>query len=76
MYKRQTLEDPKRLFGSDNIVPLVRSDRVTDTVTKTLDAVSAKLDTAGLTELIKQVDVDKKDAKVVAKEWLTKVGLG
>ncbi len=71
-----TLEDPKRLFGSDNVVPLVRSDRVTDTVTKTLDAVSAKLDTAGLTELIKQVDVDKKDAKVVAKEWLTKVGLG
>ena len=57
-------------------MPLVRSDRVTDTVTKTLDAVSAKLDTAGLTELIKQVDVDKKDAKVVAKEWLTKVGLG
>ena len=54
----------------------MRSDRVTDTVTKTLDAVSAKLDTAGLTELIKQVDVDKKDAKVVAKEWLTKVGLG
>jgi osmoprotectant transport system substrate-binding protein len=38
--------------------------------------VSAKLDTATLTELVKQVDVDKKDAKVVAKEWLTKLGLG
>ena len=43
---------------------------------KTLDAVSAKLDTATLTDLVKQVDVDKKDAKVVAKEWLGKIGLG
>ena len=71
-----TLADPKLLFGSDNVVPLVRKDRVTDQLTKTLDALSAKLDTPTLTDLVKQVDVDKKDAKVVAKEWLTKVGLG
>jgi osmoprotectant transport system substrate-binding protein len=70
-----TLADPKLLFGSDNVVPLVRKDKVTDTVSKALDAVSAKLDTATLTDLVKQVDVDKKDAKVVAKEWLTKLGL-
>ncbi len=70
-----TLEDPKLLFGSDNVVPLVRKDRVTDQVRGALDAVSAKLDTATLTDLVKQVDVDKKDAKVVAKEWLTKAGL-
>ena len=71
-----TLEDPKLIFGSDNVVPLVRKDKANDVVTKTLDAVSAKLDTATLTDLVKQVDVDKKDAKVVAKEWLAKIGLG
>ena len=71
-----TLEDPKLIFGSDNVVPLVRKDKANDVVTKTLDAVSAKLDTATLTDLVKQVDVDKKDAKVVAKEWLGKIGLG
>ena len=71
-----TLADPKLLFGSDNVVPLVRKDKANDVVTAALNAVSAKLDTATLTDLVKAVDVDKKDAKVVAKEWLTKIGLG
>jgi osmoprotectant transport system substrate-binding protein len=71
-----TLADPKLLFGSDNVVPLVRKDKANDVVTSALNAVSAKLDTPTLTDLVKQVDVDKKDAKVVAKEWLAKVGLG
>ena len=39
-----TLDDPKLLFGSDNVVPLMRKDKVTDTITNTLNAVSAKLD--------------------------------
>ena len=71
-----TLADPKLIFGSDNVVPLVRKDKVNDVVSMTLNAVSAKLDTATLTDLVKAVDVDKKDAKVVAKEWLAKIGLG
>ena len=71
-----TLADPKLLFGSDNVVPLVRKDKVGDTLTAALNAVSAKLDTATLTGLVKQVDVDKKDAAVVAKEFVAKVGLG
>lgn len=70
-----TLKDPKLQFGSDNVVPLVRKDRVNDTITKALNAVSAKLDTAALTDLVKQVDVDKKDASAVAKDFLTKNGL-
>jgi osmoprotectant transport system substrate-binding protein len=71
-----TLEDPKLLFGSDNVVPLVRKDKVNDTITSALNAVSAKIDTATLTDLVKQVDVDKKDASVVAKAFLSKNGLG
>jgi len=71
-----TLEDPKLLFGSDNVVPLVRKDKVNDTITAALNAVSAKIDTATLTDLVKQVDVDKKDASAVAKDFLSKNGLG
>ena len=71
-----TLEDPKLLFGSDNVVPLMRKDKVNDTITAALNAVSAKIDTATLTDLVKQVDVDKKDASAVAKDFLTKNGLG
>jgi len=71
-----TLEDPKLLFGSDNVVPLVRKDKVTDTVTAALNAVSAKLDTPTLADLVKQVDVDKKDASAVAKDFLGKNSLG
>ena len=41
-----------------------------------LNAVSAKLDTATLTKLVSQVDVDKKDAVAVAKAWVASVGLG
>ena len=71
-----TLEDPKLLFGSDNVVPLLRKEKVNDTITAALNAVSAKIDTATLTDLVKQVDVDKKDASAVAKDFLSKNGLG
>lgn len=71
-----TLDDPKLLFGSDNVVPLIRKDKVNDTISAALNAVSAKLDTATLAGLVKEVDVDKKDASAVAKEFLTKNGLG
>ena len=40
-----------------------------------LNAVSAKLDTATLAALLKEVVVDKKDADTVAKDFLTKSGL-
>jgi osmoprotectant transport system substrate-binding protein len=68
------LEDPELLFGSDNVVPLVRED-VAGSVQAPLDEVSAKLDTPSLADMVKQVVVDKKDASVVAKEWLTSSGL-
>ncbi len=69
------LEDPKSLFGSDNIVPLVRTEKA-DALAPVLNAVSAKLDTPALAGMVKEVVVDKKDAKDVAKAWLASVGLG
>ena len=70
------LDDPKALFGVDNVVPLITKAKVTQTISAALNAVSAKLDTPTLGDLLKQVVSDKKDPAVVAKEFLTKNGLG
>ena len=69
------LDDDMTLQGSDNIVPLIRKDKADETVSKALDEVSAKLTTAGLTELNRRVDSDKEDTEVVAKDYLTEAGL-
>ena len=70
-----TIADDKKLFGSQNVVPLVAADRA-DHVKAALDAVSAKLTTEELTNLLKATDVDKKDPKAVAGDWLKAQGLG
>jgi osmoprotectant transport system substrate-binding protein len=69
------LGDPKSLFAAQNVVPLITKTKVNPTVSMTLNAISAKLDTETLGQLVKQVVVDKKDAAVVAKEFLTKNNL-
>ena len=70
-----TLEDNEKLFGSQNIVPLVRADRAEEFKTA-LNAVSAKLTTQAIADMLKQTDIDKKDPKAVAQEFLTANGLG
>ena len=69
-----SLEDTKKLYGSQNIFPLVRADRA-DEVKETLNAVSAKLTTEAIAGMLKQTDLDKKDPKVVATEFLASNGL-
>lgn len=69
------LDDPETLFAAQNVVPLITKSKVNDTISAALDAVSAKLDTPTLAELVKQVVIDKKDAETVAKEFLTKNSL-
>jgi osmoprotectant transport system substrate-binding protein len=68
------LEDDKTTQPADAIAPVVRTDYLAK-VDKAafqaiLDAVSAKIDTATLAELYKEVSVDKKDLKTVAGAWL------
>src|SRR5262249_36005725 len=70
-----TLIDPKNLFSSQNVTPLVYKSAVTDTARSRLNAVSAKLDTPTLTQLMRKVAVDKQDPEKVAKDWLKSVGL-
>lgn len=69
------LSDPKSNFAAQNILPLINKAKATDGVKKTLNAVSAKLDTAGLTALLVKVITNKQDPDAVAKEWLTSSGL-
>ncbi len=71
-----TLSDPKRLFGSQNVVPLIVKAKNTPAITAALDAVSEKLTTAVLADLVKKVDIDKADPATVAKGFLTANGLG
>lgn len=70
------LEDPKNNFAAQNVVPLISKDKVSDTVTEALNAVSAKLDTKTLLDLNARLNApDKPEYADVAKEWLGEVGL-
>ncbi|MFC8722591.1 ABC transporter substrate-binding protein [Kitasatospora sp. NPDC057198] len=73
--KLVSLEDPKNVFSAQNVTPLVNTAGLDATGTAALNAVSAKLDTAGLTALMKRVAVDKEDPSAVAKSWLKGAGL-
>jgi osmoprotectant transport system substrate-binding protein len=74
------LEDDKHTQPADAIAPIVRNDllaKVGDKAVfqKLFDDASAKIDTATLADLYKQVAVDKKDTPVVASTWLKAQGL-
>src|SRR5690349_11299091 len=64
------LEDDMTLQGSDNLIPLIRTEKADENVTAILNAVSAVLTTEDLTELNRRVDSDKEDTAVVAQEFL------
>ncbi len=64
------LQDPKNDFAAQNLVPLIRSAKVTPAVATALNAVSARLDTATLIDLDTKVSVEKLDPASVAREWV------
>ena len=70
------LQDPKNLFLAQNVVPVIRTSKLTPTVTAALNALSAKLTTPVLSAELKKVQVDKQDPAAVAKAWLSANGLG
>jgi osmoprotectant transport system substrate-binding protein len=69
------LEDDKGLQSADNIVPLVRSEVLTDEIQELLDSVTEALETAAITELNKRANVDVEDPADLAEEYLTDAGL-
>ena len=70
------LADPKFNFAAQNVIPLVYKKGVNPTIVATLNAISAKLTTAGLLAMDKQVIVNHANYSTVASQWLKTEGLG
>jgi len=70
------LTDPRHLFTPANIVPLAYRPGVNRVIIDTLDAVSARLTTAGLQNMDAQVFAHPGSIQAVARQWLAQAGLG
>jgi osmoprotectant transport system substrate-binding protein len=68
------LEDDKSLFAAENVVPLIKSAKQNDTITKTLDAVSAKLTTDDLISMNAEA-AKGTNLSDIAKKWLANAGI-
>ncbi|NYJ30530.1 ABC transporter substrate-binding protein [Galbitalea soli] len=74
--KLVTLSDPKSLFASQEVVPIVSSSKVDAKLTSVLNKVSAALTTQDLLALNTEVSGDSKTAPAdAAKAWLAKAAL-
>lgn len=74
--KLVTLKDPKNLFASQQVVPIVGKAKASDDVATVLNGVSSKLTTDDLLKLNQQVSGSSKtDPQVAAKAWLKEKGL-
>ena len=69
------LEDDQHLQPAENVIPVIRTDKVSEGLEKALTELSEKLTTEELSELNKRVDVDKEDPAEVAGAWLKEKGL-
>jgi osmoprotectant transport system substrate-binding protein len=65
-----TLTDPKNLFASQQLVPIVTASKASK-ISGLLNKISAKLTTSDLVDFNKRTDGDEKaDPKTVASDWL------
>jgi osmoprotectant transport system substrate-binding protein len=69
------LVDDEHLQNAENITPLIRSEKLNGEVRALLDAVSARLSTEKVTELVGKVVIDGQDVAAVANGFLTANGL-
>ncbi|WUU41775.1 ABC transporter substrate-binding protein [Streptomyces sp. NBC_00659] len=69
------LQDPKNLFGFENVTPLTYKSALPAAGVAVLNDVSAKLDTETLVKLNSEVQDGSKDPLDVAKNWLASAGL-
>lgn len=68
------LTDDKSLFAAESVVPVITTAKSSDTIKRTLNAISAKLTTEDLITMNGEAATGKKLSDI-AKEWLTRVGL-
>jgi osmoprotectant transport system substrate-binding protein len=69
------LEDDKNLFAAENVVPLIKTAKENDTITKTLNDVSAKLTTDDLISMNAEAATGA-NLSDIAKKWLANAGIG
>jgi osmoprotectant transport system substrate-binding protein len=65
------LVDDRRLQDAENITPVIRSEMLNDEVRTLLDAVSDRLSTEEMTDLVGHVVIDGQDVATVATAFLT-----
>ena len=70
-----SLADPRSDFAAQNVLPLVYRKGVNATIVNTLNAISARLTTAGLLQMDKAIIVDHANYSTVAIAWLKAEGL-
>jgi osmoprotectant transport system substrate-binding protein len=68
------LDDDKHLQNADNVVPIIRTNKLNNEIRDLWNSVSSKLTTDQLVSLNKKVDVDKQDPDAVAQDWLRQEG--
>ena len=68
------LEDDKSLFAAENVVPLIKTSKQNDTITKTLNDVSAKLTTEDLISMNAEAATGT-NLSDIAKKWLAGAGI-
>ena len=68
------LEDDKHLQNADNVVPLIRTDKLNNEIKDLWNSVSAKLTTSELVGMNKKLDIDRQDPDAIATDWLRKQG--
>ena len=68
------LEDDKSLFAAENVVPLIKTSKQNDTITKTLNDVSAKLTTEDLISMNAEAATGT-NLSDIAKKWLADAGI-
>ena len=69
------LEDDLRLQDAENITPAIRTEKLNDEIRGLLDAVSARLTSFEMTDLVGRVVIDGDAVSTVASEFLAKHGL-
>lgn len=69
------LLDDKHLQGAENITPVIRTDKLTDEARQLLDAVSARLSSETVTQLVGKIVVDGQEVAAVARSFLAANGL-
>jgi osmoprotectant transport system substrate-binding protein len=68
------LDDNKNLFAAENVVPVIKTAKQNDTVTKTLNDVAAKLTTQDLITMNAEAATGT-NLSDIAKKWLAGVGI-